>query len=53
MVTTPCNPHAIKEVRNVMEYLSEIESKGIITGQHTQTMEQEELLKIQEGTGKL
>ena len=53
MVTTPCNPHAIKEVRNVMEYLSEIEGKGIITGQHTQTMEQEELLKIQEVTGKL
>ena len=53
MITTPCNPHAIKEVKNVMEYLGEIEGNGIITGQHTQTMEQEELLKIQEITGKL
>ena len=53
MVTPPCNPHAIKEVKNVMEYLAETEGKGIITGQHTQTMEQEELSKIQEITGKL
>ena len=53
MITTPCNPHAIKEVKNVIEYLGEIEGKGIITGQHTQTMEQEELLKIQKVTGKL
>ena len=22
MITTPCNPHAIKEVKNVIEYLS-------------------------------
>ena len=53
MITTPCNQHAIKEVKNVIEYLGEIEGKGIITGQHTQTMEQEELLKIQKVTGKL
>lgn len=53
MITTPCNPHAIKEVKNVMEYFGKIEGKGIITGQHTQTMEQEELIKIQKVTGKL
>ena len=53
MITYPCNPHATKEVKNVMEYLDEIEGKGIITGQHTQTMEQEELSEIQKITGKL
>lgn len=53
MITNPCNPNAIREVKNVMKYLAEIEGKGVITGQHTQTMEQEELLKIQNITGKL
>ena len=53
MRKTPVDPNAIEEVRNVMEYLADIEGSGILTGQHTQTMEQEELIKIQEITGKL
>ncbi len=53
MISTPCNPNAIKEVRDVLNYFAEIEGKGIITGQHTQTMEQEELRSIEEATGKL
>ena len=53
MISTPCNPNAIKEVRDVLQYFAEIEGKRIITGQHTQTMEQEELVRIQEITGKL
>ena len=52
MITTPCNPDAIKEVKAVLKYLNEIEGRHIITGQHTLTMEQEELVKIQEITGK-
>lgn len=53
MNTTPINENAIKEVREVLAYLAALEGKGIITGQHTQTMEQEELAKIHEVTGKL
>lgn len=43
---------AVQEVRNVLDYLSEISGKKIITGQHTQTMEQEELHSIFRITGK-
>ncbi|MGN0141835.1 MAG: glycosyl hydrolase [Roseburia sp.] len=53
MVTEPCNKNAIPEVRNVLDYFAGIEGRRIITGQHTQTREQEELIKIQEITGKL
>lgn len=53
MISTPCNQNAIEEVRNVMEYLEKLEGKGILTGQHTQTLAQEELEKIEEVTGKL
>lgn len=53
MITTLCNKNAIKEAKNVMEYLAGLEGKGILTGQHTLTMEQEELDKIYEVTGKL
>lgn len=53
MITTPVNQNAIREVKEVLAYFANIEGKGIITGQHTQTMEQEELAKIQEVTGKL
>lgn len=52
MITEPVNKNAIKEVRNVLEYLSEISGKAILTGQHTQTMAQEELVKIHNVTGK-
>ena len=37
MRTIPCNPNAQPEVKEVLEYLSQIEGKGILTGQHTQT----------------
>lgn len=53
MITQSCNKNASKEVKNVLKYMHEIEGRGIISGQHTQTMEQEELWKIQEMTGKL
>ena len=53
MQSTPINENAIKEVKEVLAYFSRMEGQGIITGQHTQTMEQEELTKIYEITGKL
>ena len=53
MVSTPCNKNAIKEVRNVLEYLKKLEGNGILTGQHTLTREQEELYKVHEVTGKM
>ena len=49
----PINPNATKEVRAVLEYFESIRGKGIITGQHTLTMEQEELKYLEEVTGKL
>lgn len=48
----PCNPRASEEVKAVLNYLSEISGKGIITGQHTQTLAQGELHYIREVTGK-
>ena len=53
MRTIPCNPNAQPEVKEVLEYLSQIEGKGILTGQHTQTMEQPEIWRIEKLTGKL
>ncbi|MGN1155100.1 MAG: glycosyl hydrolase [Agathobacter sp.] len=53
MITTPCNKNAIPEVHKMLAYFSSLEGKGILTGQHTQTRAQEELLKIHEITGKL
>lgn len=50
---TPINKNAIAEVKNVLEYFAKLEGNGIITGQHTQTLAQPELAKIQEVTGKL
>ena len=52
MRTIPCNPNAQPEVKEVLEYLSQIEGKGILTGQHTQTMEQPEIWRIEKLTGK-
>lgn len=49
---TPVNPNAQECVKNVLRYLSDISGDMIITGQHTQTMEQEELRRIEEVTGK-
>ncbi len=48
----PCNPNAQQCVKNVMKYLSDITYEKLITGQHTQTMAQEELHYIEEVTGK-
>lgn len=49
---TPCDPQAIPEVRNVLQYLYDLRGRGIALGQHTQTMAQEELAYIREVTGK-
>src|SRR5690625_3906605 len=53
MTYKPCNPNATKEVVNVLNYLHKISGNGIITGQHTKTKAQEELLYINKVTGKL
>lgn len=53
MITTPCNPQAIPEVRQVLTYLAGVQGRGILTGQHTQTMAQEELHLVEQVTGKL
>lgn len=49
---TPSNPNAQECVKNVMKYLADITYDKIVTGQHTQTMAQEELHRIEEATGK-
>ena len=48
----PCDPMAGQEVKNVLEYLAGISGKKVITGQHTQTMDMEELAVIERETGK-
>lgn len=48
----PADKKAIAEVENVLRYLADINGKMIITGQHTQTMAQEERFNILEVTGK-
>lgn len=50
--TRPSNVDSQECVVKVMEYLADISGKSIITGQHTQDMEQPELKKIIEITGK-
>lgn len=52
-ITEPVNKNAQKEVRNVLRYLGSIAGKKIILGQHTQTMNQEELKFIKKTTGKM
>lgn len=49
---TSVNPKAIKSVASVLNYLKSIEGKGILSGQHTQTKTQRELIYIKEATGK-
>lgn len=51
-ITTPCNEKAQDCVKRVMQYLSDITYRQMITGQHTQTMAQEELHYIEKITGK-
>lgn len=48
----PADKNAIEEVKNVLRYLCGINGRMILTGQHTQTMAQEERCKILEVTGK-
>ncbi|MGN0687711.1 MAG: glycosyl hydrolase [Oscillospiraceae bacterium] len=48
----PQNKNAQSCVKNVMKYLSDITYEKIITGQHTQSMAQEELHRIEAVTGK-
>jgi mannan endo-1,4-beta-mannosidase len=50
---TPCNPDSLPCVQNVLDYFVRLEANGIIMGQHTQTIPQEELVRIHEITGKL
>ncbi len=51
--STPCNPSASKEARNLMQYIVDISGNSILLGQHTQTRKQEELNYIEKITGKL
>lgn len=51
-IFTPCSSDAQQCVRNVLKYLSDITYEKVVTGQHTQTMAQEELHYIEEVTGK-
>ncbi len=48
----PVNKNASEKARNLLNYLSDITGKKIITGQHTQTNLMEEILYIEEKTGK-
>jgi mannan endo-1,4-beta-mannosidase len=52
MTYQPCNPNLQPEARRVLQYLADLRGKGILTGQHTQTMAQAELAYIREVTGK-
>lgn len=47
----PFNQNMTKEARKLLNYLKSIEHKKIITGQHTQTVGQEELTHIKKITG--
>ena len=52
MRTIPCDSRALPCVHRLLAYLDSIEGKGILTGQHTQSMAQEELHHIEKVTGK-
>jgi len=49
----PVNKNATKEARAVLEYFNEMKGKGILVGQHTLTMAQEELWHLEQVSGKL
>lgn len=51
-ISVPSNPDSQECVKNVMNYLADISFDKMITGQHTQTMAQEELHHIRKITGK-
>lgn len=48
----PVNQNATKEACELLSYLESIQGKGIISGQHTQTVPMEEITYIKEVTGK-
>ncbi|MBO6215572.1 MAG: beta-mannosidase [Lachnospiraceae bacterium] len=48
---TPVNPNATPNARKLLDYLSDIAGKKLITGQHTQTHPMEEISYIREKTG--
>lgn len=49
----PVNPNATKEAAELLIYMDSIKGNGVLVGQHTLTMEQEELHHIEKVTGKL
>lgn len=51
-ICIPQNKNALPCVKKVMKYLADITCKRVITGQHTQSMAQEELHYIERITGK-
>ena len=46
------NPNATDAAQRLLDHLSDTAGKGIITGQHTQTVPMEEIAYIKEVTGK-
>lgn len=48
----PVNKNATKEAKELLNYLSETAGKGIISGQHTQTVSMDEIAYIKDVTGK-
>ena len=50
---TLSNPNATKSAKKLMGYLEKITGKGIITGQHTQTIPMEEAEYIEKTTGRM
>ena len=48
----PANPNATPHARELLNYLSDVAGRGIITGQHTQTIPMEEIAYIKDITGK-
>ena len=53
MSQTPVNKNASKAAADLLNYLCDIAGKGIITGQHTQTNQMEEIAYIYDKTGKI
>ena len=47
-----CNPNITESAQKLLNYLVETAGKGIITGQHTQTIPMEEISQIRSITGK-
>lgn len=50
---TTVNPYASLKTKELLNYLSDIAGKKIITGQHTQTNSMEEISYISKNTGKV